>query len=63
MQGIDIKIARIKAGLKQYELAARLGIPQTMLSKIELGKRNVSLENLTRINEVIVALGKCNNRG
>lgn len=50
---LDLKIARIKAGLKQYELAARVGIGPTKLSEIETGRREVSPELLERILGVI----------
>lgn len=56
MQSIDIKIARIKAGLKQYEVAAQLGMPQTTLSEIELGKREVSHELSMHIVATITRL-------
>jgi len=38
MQGIDLKILRLKAGLMQYKLAAKIDIPQSRLSQIENGK-------------------------
>jgi len=38
MQGIDLKILRLKAGLRQYKLAAEIDIPQSRLSQIENGK-------------------------
>ena len=38
MQGIDLKILRLKAGLKQYKLAAEIDIPQSRLSQIENGR-------------------------
>jgi len=38
MQGIDLKILRLKAGLMQYKLAAELDIPQSRLSQLETGK-------------------------
>jgi transcriptional regulator with XRE-family HTH domain len=37
--GIELKGARIRAGLRHYDLAARLGIAQTRLSEIECGRR------------------------
>lgn len=49
MSGIDIRIARINSGLKQYEVAARVGVPQTILCEIETGKRAVSPELLKRV--------------
>jgi transcriptional regulator with XRE-family HTH domain len=55
MVGVDIRIARIRAGLKQYVVAAQLGVPQTILSEIETGKRAVSPELLERILGVLGA--------
>lgn len=49
MNGVEVREMRLRAGLKQYELAARLHITQTVLSEIELGKRLLSGELETRI--------------
>ena len=38
MQGIDLKVMRIRAGIKQYKLAAVLDLPQSQLSDLENGK-------------------------
>jgi transcriptional regulator with XRE-family HTH domain len=40
--GLDIKIARIKSGLRQYDVAFRVGIAPSRLSEIENGRRRVS---------------------
>lgn len=53
LQAIDLKILRLRAGLKQYELAARLGIPASALSEIENGRRQPSPELLARMLEII----------
>jgi len=53
MLGVNIRIARIKAGLKQYSVAAQVGVPQTVISEIETGKRAVSPELLKRILDVL----------
>lgn len=52
-QGLELKIARLRAGLKQYELAAKVGIASTQLCEIEAGRREVSPELLVRILGVI----------
>jgi transcriptional regulator with XRE-family HTH domain len=49
VNGLEIKIIRIRAGIRQYELAARLGIPANHLSEIESGRRQASDKLLTRI--------------
>jgi len=53
MHGIDIRIARIRSGMKQYQLAGLLGIPQTTLSQIEAGKRTIAPEFLAKIMQFL----------
>jgi len=53
MTGLDIKVARIRAGLRQYKVAAALGITQTVLSQIENDQRIVSQERLEQIARTI----------
>ena len=53
MKGLELKITRIKAGLRQYELAAKVGIPATKLCEIEVGRRNPSDELVKRILQAI----------
>jgi len=48
-EGVEIKIARIRAGLLQYEVAANVGILPNRLSEIEAGRRRPSPELLKRI--------------
>ena len=52
-QGLELKIARLRAGLKQYQLASKVGIAPTQLCEIETGRREVSPELLERILGVI----------
>ena len=49
MNGTEIKIARIRAGLKQYELAQRAGVREVEFSLIENNRRRPSPEKLARI--------------
>ena len=51
--GLDLKIARIKAGLRQYELADRLGIHQVYLCQMEQGRRPIPPEIAKRIEGII----------
>lgn len=51
--GLGLKIARLRTGLKQYELAAKIGIASTQLCEIETGRREVPPDLLERILEVI----------
>ena len=47
--GIAIRDAREEAGLSQTELAARVGIAQSALSRIEAGRANLTLGTLQRV--------------
>jgi len=53
IEAMEIKIARIRAGLRQYEVAMSVGIPPARLSEIEAGRRQPSREVLGRILQVI----------
>jgi len=53
VNGLDIKIARLKAGLRQYDLAARLGIPPSRLSEIESGRRKPAPEIMRQIHKIL----------
>jgi transcriptional regulator with XRE-family HTH domain len=57
MQGIDIRIARIRAGLKLYELAQLAHIREPELSMIETGRKVASPEKAARISEVLSGAG------
>jgi len=45
--------ARERAGLKQAEVAAKLGLPASYLSKIESGTRRLDVVELIRIAEAM----------
>jgi len=53
MQGMDIRIARIRTGMKLYELAQRAGIREPELSMIETGRRLPSAEKAARIEAAL----------
>lgn len=53
ISALELKLERIKSGLKQYELAARVGIGPTQLSEIETGRREPSPQLLQRILKVL----------
>ena len=55
MDSLELKLMRIKRGLRQYEVAAKVGIAPCRLSEIEIGRREPSPELLKRILEVIEA--------
>ena len=47
--GQAVRRLRQERKISQEELAERCGLHRTYISDIELGKRNVSLENIERI--------------
>lgn len=47
--GQAVRKLRLEQGISQEELAERCGLHRTYISDVELGKRNVSLENIDRI--------------
>lgn len=47
--GMNIKLARIKRGINQAELANHLGIEASYLSRIEKGRVPVSCERIYQI--------------
>lgn len=49
--GQRVRKLRIERCLSQEELADKCGLHRTYISDVELGKRNVSLENIARIAE------------
>jgi len=48
-----LKAAREAAGLKQYQLAAKLGITAPVLSEIETGRRGLSDELKAQIAGIL----------
>ena len=51
--GEVLTLARERAGIKQADLAARLGMPASYLSKIENGTRRLDVIELIRIAEAM----------
>lgn len=49
--GQRVRKLRLERCLSQEELADKCGLHRTYISDVELGKRNVSLENIARIAE------------
>ena len=47
--GQTVRKVRLEQGISQEELADRCDLHRTYISDIELGKRNLSLENIERI--------------
>lgn len=53
MRGVDLKRFRKELGLKQKELAEKLEIERSLISKIESGKRLISKELEKRIIDIL----------
>ncbi len=51
--GMEIRDARIQKGLSQKQLALRIGMKQPDISRIEEGKKNITLFTLTRLCKVL----------
>lgn len=48
----QLRAARLEAGLTQVEVAAKLGKPQSWISKCERGERRVDIVELERLAEL-----------
>jgi DNA-binding XRE family transcriptional regulator len=48
---VSFKTARILAGLTQKEVALRVGIKETIYSKIELGKKELTYEEVNNLTK------------
>lgn len=57
MNGLDLKVARLKANLKQYEMANLVGIPQTRIWEFETNRRVPAPEILQRIRRILADRG------
>jgi len=53
MNGLEIKIKRLKSGLKGYELARQVGITPDKMSQFESGRAVPSADLLAQILRVI----------
>lgn len=49
-----LKKARVEAGLRQVDLAEKLRVPQSMISKYEVGERRI---DLLELRDICAALG------
>lgn len=47
--GSRIRALRIEQGLSQYAFAAMIGMDRTYLIGVEKGRRNISIDNLSKI--------------
>ncbi len=51
--GLTVRERRNALGISQEELAERTGLHRTYIGDIELGKRNVSLENIVKLADAL----------
>ncbi len=51
--GLNLKIARIKKGLSQKQLADKVGISPATVSKAETGKFDLRLSTLIKLSKVL----------
>ena len=51
--GFRLMVARRRAGLKQYELAQRVGVSSALLSRIETGLKEADAHLLAKLGEVL----------
>ncbi len=49
-----LKRTRVEAGLRQVDLAKKLSVPQSMISKYEVGERRI---DLLELRDICTALG------
>ncbi len=55
--GIELKLRRIRAGVRQYQVARELGIPPSMLCDWENGRKPVPPRRVAEITAAIDRLG------
>ena len=53
MNGVEVKIERIRLGLRQYEVAKRAGIRDNELSAFECGHKPLTGAKLQRVLQVL----------
>ena len=47
--GLRLRILRLKSGLRQFEVAAQMGMHPGRLSEIECGRREATQEQMKRL--------------
>ena len=51
--GIEFKVLRIRRGLRQYQVAERIGVHPARLSEIEAGRRTPTPQVLNRLLDAL----------
>ena len=57
--GLALRVRRLRAGLTQYEVAARLGIHPGRLSEVECGRRRPGATMLDDLVEILEPPIRC----
>ncbi len=53
-QGIQVRVARVAAGMSQYDLASRVGLDRRRLSEYEQGRGGgLNIEQIDRLRAVL----------
>ena len=53
MTGLDLKLERVRLGLRQYRVAAAIDVPQSRLSQWENGKQPVTPEQAAAVRDAM----------
>ena len=51
--GKRLREIRVEKGISQEELSFRANLHRTYISSVELGKRNISLENIEKLSNAL----------
>ena len=55
MDGLELKLARVRLGLTQYELGQKLRVHPARLSEMERGQREITTAVIEAVNREITA--------
>ena len=58
MDGLDLRIMRVRAGITQYELAQRSGIHPARISETERGQRPITAAVVEALSHEMSGVGR-----
>ena len=58
MDGLDLKLMRVRAGITQYELAKRSGIHPARISEMERGQRPITEAVVDALSHEMSGVGR-----
>lgn len=61
MDGLELKIRRIRAGLTQYDLSLRCGVHPSRLSEMERGQRPIANAVLRALEKELAHVAEAGN--